>query len=184
MLINYGIFEEKSMKANFKIIFILLAFSFSTLKLKAQTPKFSILKNGHTSFIVINFDSLNSKDLYQKSLEWFPTYFKNPNEVIKSKIENKLVRFEGYQRKYTGMLDCTYTIDLEFKDGKLKISIVEFFVLSSGYRVGSFNLFYGCYKKDGTLKRCGKGLKDTENVFNNISESLEAYLNNSSSNDW
>ena len=173
-----------SMKTNSKIIFIFIAFSFLILKLSAQTPKFSILKNGHTSFIVINFDSLNSKELYQKSLEWFPTYFKYPNEVIKSKIENKLVRFEGYQRKYTGMLDCTYTIDLEFKDGKLKISIVEFFVISSDFRIGSFEIFYNCYRKDGTLKRCGKGLKDTENIFNNIANSLETFLNESSSNDW
>ena len=82
----------------------------------------------------------SSKDLYNKAINWINTYYKNPEEVIKGKIEGEYLRFDGFQKSLihvkilglTTFYNVRYTIKLNFKDNKVRFKVLNLEYYSSG----------------------------------------------------
>lgn len=99
----------------------------------AQDSTFLFTKDGFTDFVVSSVDGKSKSVLYSKTLDWISVTYKNPNVVIKAKIENEYIRFEGSTKnmlcmKILGTKDCNlanYQIEVSFKDGKYKFDVIE-----------------------------------------------------------
>jgi hypothetical protein len=168
-----------------KIIFstIILFISISTF----SQEKFEYNQNGLVpKSIVKEVANFEQNALYLKTLNWIKTTYKNPNDVIKSTIENEMIRIEGVKIdwqciKSLGTTICSnaiYSIQFNFKNGKYRIEIIS---LKSFSKNGSFdiNLDSGSiyYDKNGELK---KFTKDTPNavsdLFNKLITELDEYI--------
>ncbi len=168
-----------------KIIFCNFFLFFSIIVLGQE--KFEYNQNGLIpKSIVIEVGNLEQNELYLKTLNWIKTNYKNPNDVIKSTIENEMIRIEGAKIDWLcvssiGVNICSnaiYTIQFNFKNGKYKIEIIS---LRASSNNGSYdiNLDNGSiyYDKKGELK---KFTKDTpiaiSDLFNKLNSELNDYI--------
>lgn len=149
------------------------------------------------SFIVIDCGNLAALDLYKNATKFINENYKNPKEVIKGQTEGEYLKFDSYVQDFLNYnnsgvkipIEATYTIELRFKEGKVKFEVVALEMISKkrDYKVlFSGGLFDGyiIYKKNGTLFK-EETKRDVENYFNNQIILLQKYLlGNNSTNDW
>ena len=96
-----------------------------------------------------------AQELYQKCIDWLNETYKQPEEVIKGKIEGEYVKINGsapnmIQVSALGsksFMDTRYTIEFRFKDDRFRMEIISFenYIAPSQYSVisGWFtNLFH------------------------------------------
>lgn len=175
-----------------KNLLLFITIAFLSLSSYCQTS-FNFDANGlNPKYIVIEIDSLNSSELYNKTINWIKETYKNPDEVIKAKFENEKVRFNGFQKSAmsTKMLgiptftDVRYSIEISFKDGKFKFEPIslEKYTTSSQYVVGGWSsvtldIGSGIYKNNGKIKGIFQNYPiEIADIFNNLKSSLEIYL--------
>ena len=115
--------QLNSMKKIITLAFILV----STL-VNAQTFKFN--NEGTADYVIYTVDKATANDLYTKMLNWVNTTYKNPDAVIKAKIENQMIRLEGLEKNAFSRTfksgnvagyDVYYSLTLEFQDGKYRV---------------------------------------------------------------
>jgi len=174
-----------------KRIILLLALSIFSNAFCQKDFKYEV--GGLTpNFLVIEIDSLNASEIYLKSMDWIKETYKNPDEVIKAKFENKKIRFNGFKETAlsTKMLgvpsfsDVRYSIEISFKDNKLKFEAInlESYTKASDYAKGGWssvplNSGSWIYKKNGKVKGIFKSYPEQiENIFNSLKSNLEIYL--------
>lgn len=96
----------------------------------SQTSTFKFNEDGSTDYVLYNVDKATAKDLYTKTLNWINTTYKNPELVLKAKVENEMIRIETFNTKtfsrkfQSGTIaeyDSKYTLEIEFQDGKYRI---------------------------------------------------------------
>lgn len=180
-----------------KYLFTIVILSICTYS--HSQDKFTYNQEGLSpEFIVVELDSIDQGELFESSVNWIKNTYKNPDEVIKTTISNKKVRFEGYKSSLIcveniGISSCyngTYTIELEFKDNKYKFTPLSIqFIAGSSV---SINLKDGShyYNRKGNLKNMyDKVPSSIENLLNDLNKSLKNYLEEStieseSSDDW
>lgn len=119
--------------------------------------------NGLSSeYIVLEFPDKTQSELYQKTLNYIQDAFENPDEVIKNKIKDNKIRYSGYDKNgiYVSIMggkdykSVNYSIEILFKDGKIKFVPIYFEYLSaSEYGVNWINISLddgsSLYKKNG-----------------------------------
>jgi hypothetical protein len=148
-------------------------------------------------FSVVKVDTIKANDLYNKTINWIKESYKNPDEVIKTTIDNKKIRFEGVERGamklkgsfgYKMSFDIKYTIEVSFKDGKYRFRPIEFsyYIPPSQYSRGwySVNLFNGsifCTKGNSLKSRYKGHVNCIEETFNNLNSNLYRYILKSNS---
>lgn len=173
-----------------RILFITI---FQLLVLKGfSQEKFIFNNDGLTSHLVIEIPNVNQQELYEKAINWIKESYKNPDEVIKAKIENEKLRFEGVKKavlvsKSFGITeydDVRYTIELSFKEGKYKFAptflasetdLFQYF--PSGWQEIKLNGGSYIYKKSGKIKSTFKLYpKNIEDLFEGLNNSLHDYL--------
>jgi len=185
-----------------KKIIIYLTLIFLIPIMSNSQEKFSYNENGLIpEYLVGDIENKSQNEIYQKSLNWIKETYKNPDEVIKTTIENEKVRFEGVEMDYlcekvlasTFCYNTKYTIEIEFRDGKYK-----FTPLSMSYRQPPTTSAYAStsggdvtidlrngsdfYNKRGALKKQTQSMPESiENLFNSLNERLMKYLNEDSS---
>jgi len=196
-----------------KYLLFLLFISFSILSF-GQDSTFTFTKNGFTDFVVSKVEGKLQADLYKKALDWISVTYKNPNVVIKAKIENEYIRFEGSNSnmictKILGLKTCnlsTYQIELSFKDGKYKFDVIELkqYTTPSQYTSGGWSeivlstpkdvqdkpdVMNSIFAEDGEPKKMFRFY--VENIpieFNSLNKSLKEFLSNdkipSQQKDW
>lgn len=178
-----------------------------------QTPppkQFTITKaEGLSPFIVVKTEGKTKEELYKKTIEWINKNYNKPSEVIKAQVENDYIRFQGIEKDLfcwdalkTFCSDIRYEIEISFKDGKYKFSVLRLEQYMKKYSsdytrtiggnweeldlVKKSNWFY---KKDGNMRGMYKDhLPKIPLYFNNLNKSLYDYLYNQNetakSNDW
>lgn len=67
--------------------------------------------------------------------------FKNTDAVIQAKVDNELLRVEGYSEKFNGVSDASFMIEISFRDGKYKFDPMEFTIING---INKFDLFSTC----------------------------------------
>lgn len=174
------------------IIITALLFGFYTNA--QEIPQLKLTPSG-VEAIVVQTDSLKANELYSKALNWVQTTYKNPDKVLKSKIENESIRIDGFAENawmyktfvMTMFYNMDYTVEISFKDGKYRFE----------YRIGQF---YGdngqrilfdystFYKKDGTIRSVyADAPPSLEKTMNELSQSFYNYVTGKTSakkNDW
>ena len=165
------------MKASLLTLLILIF----TMSVNAQDTDFKLLEEGLTDYIVVQVDSLKSSNQYSKCIEWIGKTYRDPSEVIKSKVENTSVRIEGVVEgliKAGGVsFDTRYQVEISFRDGRFKFDVLnlETYSVQMGWTqfpVGEWREYF----KNGQLKRSWINLGDIPLYFNNLSSSLKKYI--------
>lgn len=104
-----------------KIIFLLmLTIAFSA----AAQEEVVITKEGFQP-IVVTAEGVSAKTLYDRAKFEIAKTFKNPDYVTKADIEGEILRFNGimyFKGSLTTEGNYYYTCELEFRDGRYKIS--------------------------------------------------------------
>ena len=154
-------------------------------------------QDSNKSYVVIEVPNKTAKQLYEKSMNFLREYYKNPDKVIKSTIDSEMIRFEGYQGnlstidfgvlvKYKFPLNSSYSIELKFKDGKIKYEILQMGLtipLQNGDHPFGLVQPKGTWNSDNVWNRKGElahpqTKSDIENSFNARVLGLKEYLTN------
>lgn len=163
----------------------------SSLLVNTQN-KFDYTDNGLTKYIVVNIDSCSASKLYNKTIHWVGETYKNPDEVLKMKIENEKIRFDGFQKSAFSInslgikyfLDARYSIEVSFKDNKIRFKPIslEQYSEPSQYSAGGWSPVSlitnsWLYKKNGKPRKTTENyINDIPNLFNDLVISLNTYL--------
>ena len=112
---------------------LLIALMFVTFSINAQTTfKFNL--DGTSDFVVYSTDKKTAAFIYTKSINWINETYKNPDKVIKAKIENEMIRIDGYlssafSRTFASGnkadYDVAYTLEIEIQDGKFRMKFTH-----------------------------------------------------------
>jgi hypothetical protein len=137
---------------------------------------FQYSESGLNDFVVTNIESKTKEEEYNKTLNWIKETYKNPDLVLKMKIENEKVRIEG---SAIGLLkvrnqssNLAYVLEISFKDNKYKFEIMSLlYDNNTDYKkIPNFKTDPKMIKNFGTTPT------DIETYFNNLNESLRAYI--------
>lgn len=180
---------------NFILVGILLGFSLSVKSQSITDTDISSFRydiNGlYPKFVVMEIDSINQSELFEKTINWIKENYKNPDEVIKTTIGNEKIRFVGFQDgiielKTMGMASyygVTYTIEIEFKDGKYRFipGNCEYRVPVSQYGGGQTVVIdwnNGLqWHNNGKVRKMYQNIpSNIENLLNNLNDNLFNYL--------
>ena len=165
---------------------VLAAILFANVAMSQET-EFKFTQQGFTDFVITNAENKTKSELYNKTLEWISTTYKNPDKVIKSKIENEYIRIEGSSSEIACMnimgKRCdmaTYLIEISFKDGKYKFDVIS--IKSHSEDLSTHEIlhpsFDGYYKKTGEIKGVFKYYPEMiPAYFNSLNNSLKSSLN-------
>ena len=164
-------------------LLLLIALFFCLLSYSQDIPKLKLTPNGVEPIIVIT-DSLKATDLYKKALNWVQETYKNPEKVLKAKIENEKIRIDGFAENawYYKLLgtknnyNMEYSIEISFKDGKYKFEyLIGQFLVDGGQKVLYDYKYF--YKKSGDIKSVyTESVPSIETTMNNLSQSFYNYV--------
>lgn len=168
-----------------KIIFFLLAtVSISNLSYGQET-EFKFTKEGFTDFVVTQCEGKTQAELYKKALDWVSVTYKNPEKVIKAKIENEFIRIEGSSNEIVCMNmmgkkfnPATYVIEISFKEGKYKFDVIELYQYIDGSKINVLipNIS-DYYNKKGEIRGAFKYYPEfIPPYFNNLNVELKDFL--------
>jgi hypothetical protein len=178
------------------LLFILLAFSTFTYgqKLNVTPNGLRDVNDIEKAFVVINADGKTAKQLYDNALKYINKNYKSPDDVIKGKTDGEYLKFITHVPNFlivlnTGakvLIDADYTVELSFKDGKVKYEVIYLNMYNSaGYKVlftGGIMEGFPIYNKKGELKRPDTKT-ELETYFNSQINSITEFLQGKSNND-
>lgn len=169
-----------------KIIYFLLAiFTISNLSY-SQEISFKYDENGLSpKYSIIKVNSLMQNQIYEDALNWIKQNYKNPDEVIETRIENEMIRFTGIKQNALSIgkskpiyFDLKHTILISFKDGKYKFEPLSIMVKASGtdnnFGWIPFDLNNGklYYKKGKLIEKFDQYVIKIPEFLNNLSVAI------------
>ena len=130
-----------------KYLLIILLSTLFFSKSDYVKDKYIITENGLTTgsnndYVIINIDSLSASQLYTKSYNYIQEIMKNPSYSLKGNIQNEMLRYEVYDQKAFAFIftkhsqqrmNISYTVELKFKDGKIKHQILALKIETPSY---------------------------------------------------
>lgn len=123
---------------------LILALTLISFIGNAQNSTFKFNPDSTADFVVYNVDKQKASELYVKTLNWINIIFKNPEAVIKAKVENEMIRIEAFNKKVftrtfksgsTGDYDALYTLEIQFQDDKYRIKYTNDEIRVDGMKV-------------------------------------------------
>lgn len=161
----------------------LFLFSLLTVCQFAFSQKVEIKPEGIAP-VVISFDSLKANDLYTKAKNWVQESYKNPEKVLKADIPNEKIRVTGFKQKawyqktlLTAYFDMEYSLELDFKDGKVRASITPLESWTSGEHTKVLFDYKTFFKDNGDVRNQYRSSKTSmEESINEVIESFVAYV--------
>lgn len=173
----------------------------ATLSISTFAQSYSVTPDGlkdasnpEKSFLVINAEGKTAKQLYDEAIKYVNVTYKNPEYVLRGKIENEYISFATHEDFYVEngpMYEMTkqlfgldYIVALTFKDGKVKYEVTDITMKhkSAPYEL-SFTgggIGYFIYNRSGDLKK--KRTKEyLETYFNSNVSAVNNFLNGKSS---
>ena len=159
-------------------------------------------ENGlNPKYLVVDIGDKDKSEIFNETINWIKETYKNPDDVIKTTIDNKKVRFEGMHStknicvKIFGKTTCyyaLYTIEIEFKDGKYKFQplSLKYRVPISKYNTSGVNPINlsdgsGYYNRKGELRKSYDTQPSAvEDLFNSLNSDLKIYLTTEKESNW
>ncbi len=150
---------------------ILLIILFPVIVVNAQNSTTIITKlSGNGQLMgeaIISISNKNKSEIYQNTIEWISYNYRNTESVIQSKIDNKMIRFNGMSSSVIGpymsyWFDLFYVIQIDIKNDKIRFSVSDLKQVSqrSPYTKTPLEFMY----KKGVIKKGKKYLKVKEQV--------------------
>ena len=155
--------------------------------------------NVEKTYIVINTPDKTAEQSYNNAIKYINKTYKNPEEVIKADVKNDYLRFNTYVSNFLTVknsgaklsIDAKYTVELSFRDNKVKLEVVNLDMYhSSGFKVlftGGIMSSYPIYKKKKQKLIRPETKSDIEFYFNNKINTIKGYLleeANTTDDDW
>lgn len=172
------------MKSN-QIILVTVLMLSSLINAQTEIPKLKLSPSG-TEPIVVDVEGQSSEQLYKSTLNWIQEVYENPDKVLKANIENQKVRLNGYSNhafNYTSMgmtlnYDMEYTMEIEFKDNKYRLTFTIGQFWGSGDSGGEVAWNYKAfYKKNGDARKAyNNAIPSLEETMNSLNQSLYDYV--------
>lgn len=143
--------------------------------------------NINNNFLVIEAENYSANRLYQNALKFIIETYKNPDYVIKGKIENEYIRFESNNNfsmsfnNKIGRMTATigYAVELRFKDGKVRYEIISLKMPVAEPRnltfKGSIWSGYPIFNDKGEV-RLPEAKEKLENHLNELVSLLKSFL--------
>jgi len=143
----------------------------------------------NNAFVVIAVDGVSATNLYNRSLTFIHDTYKNPDKVIKGKLENESITFEPFVEAFPIVknswakmsINTTYTVELRFKDGKARYKIYNMEMVNADAPIykavfsGGLLSGYPIYNTKGKLLRPDTK-KDIEEHFAKEIATLTEFL--------
>jgi hypothetical protein len=171
---------------------------------------FDFNASGFTDYSVVELDTLKKERIYELVVEWIKVTYNTPDKVIKSQIENKNIRIEGFADGlashfviFPTYYGTTYSIVISVRDGKYKFDPKwsKYTIPPSQYTSGSEGIAFSdsneaeakfMFNTKGEVKSMYKKMpNDYEVYFNDLNMSLYDYIikessktEESSDDDW
>lgn len=175
-------FDLIIMRTIFIFITSFLACSAST----AQVQQWSLVDGRAKLQTVITAPDKDAAFLYKQVNRWLIATFKNPEDVLKARIESEYLRGEAYHSNFLQLgalsaMDFQYTFAIDIKDDKVRLTLFNGVVL---YDDDPQNT-NGAYSIEQYFETASKRKKDyhAENVIatvntlsNSLLKSLESFL--------
>jgi hypothetical protein len=150
---------------------------------QTSIEKFEYTELGLNDYVVSEFNSVSKDEIYKKTINWVKETYKNPDEVLKMKIENEKIRINGIANKLLNVKGYTYNleyvIDISFKDNKYKFELI-----SLTYEQVDYKKIPNFKTDKKMIKYYGKIPYDIEDYFNKLNLSLKYYVNGISEDKW
>lgn len=144
--------------------------------------KLELTPDGYES-VVTEIQGKTASELYKETKNWVQTYYKNPKEVLKSDIENDVIRIDGFcsdcfvvKSIIENVCDYEYSIEISFKDGKYKFDYIVGQLSGDGSNF--FYTYKTFFKSDKSVRKAYQRSFETMNISaNDTYVSLFEYLN-------
>ena len=89
--------------------------------------------NREKSYVVLNIEGKSTKQLYDNTVKYINKNYTHPKEAIKGQADGEYLKYVtqvtdsiSFKRCFlTEKYDMDYTIELNFKDGKVKFEIID-----------------------------------------------------------
>jgi hypothetical protein len=159
-----------------------------------QIEKIILSKDGfQPSSLTIDADSIPAKLIYERTIVWVKRTYSYPDKVIKTTIENSMVRIEGsqvatYTKSMIGQkfdVVLSYTLEINIKDGKFKLDFYKIETMVSSETSVYTDIHKLIFNKHGTTRnKDGERIRiELENSINGIVTSLSNSIFGKA-NDW
>lgn len=171
----------------------------STIVFAQETKYFDLISTGFVSqadhsknYIVEDFKEINKSDLYKKSLLYFTKQFVSPKDVL-SLVENETITINAIDKSSVQMKflylkpkwDVNYTLTIEFKDGRVKVSAMNVNKISAmvGSNPPTIRSIDDFFNKKGEAKQ-KENIIAFEAYFNGKINDFFKQLRNSEKDNW
>jgi len=164
-----------------KSLLIVIAIVTYNVLLSQEIPKLKLTPEG-VAPITLNVDGLSAAEIYKKSLDWVQETYKNPDEVLKTNIENKKIRINGfspYALTFRNVVEInwgvSYSLEISFKDDKCRYDYnINHFNNEDGGVITTMT-YRNFYKKNGDIRK--SYLPAVSSLENTINDLLLNYYN-------
>jgi len=138
-------------------------------------------------YVVFEAEGKAAKDLYQNTINYINKNYKNPDEVIKGKVEGEFIKFNTHADKVMALTpmgmklyyDANFTTEVEFKEGKFKVTIHSIEMLPDDVSMGRIPFaFSTLWNRKNELKK-EQQKKEIEDYFNSFVNNLKAGVTSS-----
>lgn len=193
------------------VLSILTCFSASALAQFILEPRGFVSQADTTkTYVVFHFDNVDKATLYNKSLAFFNSVYRSPQDVLSS-VENESINIHAIEKdaigipykskidqkffgKYAVYYNLRYSYDIQFREGRIRIAAPSF----SCYRImnggSEANLLLVGRKRflsdDHIIFNTAHELKGSsekeqlENFFNGLFSQLGSYIQGEGEDDW
>jgi hypothetical protein len=183
-------------------VFLFIAFwGFAQERYFMLTPDWLVsIKDSTKNYVVIDVNNSSSEQLYDKAIRYINEKYKNPDAVLKGKVQNEFLTFIthndhmfDFRNGITIIVEVDYHTTISFKENKIKIDFHDIdmnMVTSAGaspfYLLGKGGFSWYVYKeKDHSLFMPNKGFKDKiELFFNNQTNEIVSYFLTEKKSEW
>lgn len=139
-------------------------------------------ENYMNNFIVVGFPNKKKELLFEKAKNWIKSTYVNSSESIQSEISNEMLRFQGISSKsispdsFYSDSDLYYSVQLNFKDEKIKVEILNLKMISA-YKRNKYSINLPVKKVIREGDELTLNYTEVPNVLNNLMRELKNYLN-------
>jgi hypothetical protein len=173
------------MKTVFFLVSLLFAASAFSQRVKVTPDGLVNADDMSKHYVVIRFDSVTAKELFERSYRYIEHSGKNPDIISINKKEPEFIHVKTYKKNAVPAkgslgikfyISLHYTLNLDFKDNKIKYEIVDLEMTninSNGddtpfYFKSLDGLAWSFYNKEGVpVEKQNTARELLENYFNN-----------------
>lgn len=134
--------------------------------------------NGEFQTVITLEDS--TVDIYQKTKDWIISSYRNPEKVIVLD-EKDVIKINGYQSKTGLNPSYDYTLKIDFKENRYRITFKILELQSSGY-TWTYNSYYN---NKGELRPANNAkVARIKEMVDDLLNSLNKAITSSNNDDW